>query len=319
MPLPTINDTQIAEPVLTSLLVGYMQADSRFVAMRVSPAVMVDKDSGQYFVVTKKYWFTDELEERAPGDTFAAGGYGLSSASYSTVQFALEYIIADETRANSQVPMDLEQIGLQWLAQKSLIRKERDFAATAMVTGVWGTDIAGGAFTKWSDYGASDPVSNIRTGKRTISQNTGQNANVLVIGEIVEDVLLNHPDILDRLKYNEIAAEASIRSALASLLGVERVEVGNAIYNSANTGQNATMTPIIDDDALLIYSNPNAGLMTPTALKTFAWGPGGGVGSVRTRRADERDADALKHKEQWDIKVVASDVGYFFSDCVDTP
>lgn len=317
MPLPTINDVQIAEPVLTNLLVGYMQADTRFVASRVFPAVPVDKDSGQYFIVTKKYWFTDELEERAPGDTFAAAGFGLDSASYSTIQYALEYIIADETRANSQLPMDLEQVGLQWLAQKSLIRKERAFASDFMVTGVWGTDNS--LSTKWSDYGASDPVSNVRTAKRTISQNTGQNANVMVCGEIVEDVLLNHPDILDRLKYNEIASAANTRAALAAIFGLERVDVGNAIYNSANTGQTAVMSPIIDDDALIAYVPGTVGLMTPCAGKTFVWNPGGGIGSVRMRRADERDADALKHKEQWDQKAVATDVGYFFSDCVDTP
>jgi len=315
MPLPTINDVQIADPVLTNLLVGYMQSDTRFVASRVFPNVPVDKDSGQYFIVSKKFWFTDELEERSPGSDYAKGGYGLESDSYATDQFALEYIIADETRANSQLPMDLEQVGLQWLAQKSLIKKERGFAAAAMVSGVWGT--TNSSVTKWSDYAASDPVADIRTARRTISTNTGQGANVLVCGEIVEDRLANHPDLLDRLKYSRVAEDAAVRTALAGFFGIERIEVSSAVYNSANTGQTATMAAIVDDDALVCYVPPSVGLMTPCAGKTFVWGPGGGAGSVRISRRDWKDADAIMHKEQWDQKVVASDVGYLFTDCVD--
>lgn len=318
MPLPTINDVQITEPLLTSLLVSYMQEDSRFVAMRAFPAVPVDKDSGSFFRLTKKYWFTDELEERAPGDTFGKGGFGITSDTYSTIQYGLEYPIADEVRANAEAPLDLERVGLQWLAQKSLIRKERDFASTAMVSGVWGTTVTGTTnFTKWSDYGASDPVGDIRTGRRTVSTNTGQGANVMIMGEIVMDVLLNHPDLLDRLKYNEIAAEANIRSSLAAIFGLDRLEVSSAIYNSANTGQDGVFTPIIDDDALLIYSTNTAGLMTPTAGKTFTWAPGGGEGTITVYRDQSRRSDIVQHYEQWDIKIVASDLGYFFADAVD--
>jgi hypothetical protein len=318
MPIPTINDVQLVDPVLTNLLIAYQQADTRFVATNVFPTVGVEKDSGQYFIVTKKYWLTDELETRAPGDTFAMGGYGLESASYKTLQYALEYAIPDENRANSQVPMDLEQVGLQWLAQKSNIRKERDFASTVFGASAWDTTATGGTTsTKWSDFAGSDPVKDIRTAKRTISQSTAQNPNVMVCGEIVEDTLLNHPDILDRLKYSEVASEANVRGALAAIFGLERIEVSMAIYNSANTGQDASLSAIIDDDALVVAVNPNAGLMGVTAGKCFIWEPGGGAGTATMRRADDRDSDVLKHKEQWDFKVVASDVGYEFSDYVD--
>src|SRR3990172_8349142 len=108
MPLPTINDVQAVNPVLTNMLIGYQQADDRFVAGRVFPAVPVEKDSGTYFIFTKKYWFLDGLEERAPGGAFARGGYGVTSGTYTTLQWGLEHLIPDENRANSQVNMDLE-------------------------------------------------------------------------------------------------------------------------------------------------------------------------------------------------------------------
>src|SRR3990167_7619162 len=104
MPLPTINDVQAVNPVLTNMLIGYQQADDRFVAGRVFPAVPVEKDSGTFYIFTKKYWFLDVLQNRPPAGSFARTGFGISTSTYTTLQWAVEEPLADETRKNSQVP-----------------------------------------------------------------------------------------------------------------------------------------------------------------------------------------------------------------------
>ena len=43
---------------------------------------------------------------------------------------------------------------------------------------------------------------------------------------------------------------------------------------------------------------------------------GGGGGVIINSRDELNDADLIKNKEQWDQKVVATDLGYFFSDVV---
>src|SRR3990167_5309433 len=246
MPLPTINDVQAVNPVLTNMLIGYQQADDRFVAGRVFPAVPVEKDSGTYFIFTKKYWFLDGLEERAPGASFARTGFGVESSTYKTLQYAVEEPLADETRANSQIPMDLEQAALRHIAQMSLIRKERAFAADFMATSVWGTDNT--TATDWDDFSAGDPVSNVLTATKTISDNTGQDANSLICGRIVDNALVNHPDILDRMKYVQAATLSNVRAVLANTLGLTNYWVSRASYNTANAGQAFSGSAIIDDD-----------------------------------------------------------------------
>ena len=318
MALPTVNDVQFVDPILTNMLVGYIQADSRFVASSVFPVVSVDFDSGTYVVFDKKYWFVDGLQPRTPGGAFRRGGYGTSSGTYEARIWGLEHAIEDEKRNNSQVPMDLEQAGARWLAQQSLIRKEKAFATDFMTTGTWATDATGGStFTKWSDFSGSDPVKDIRTAKRTISQSTGQAANRMVCGEIVEDTLLNHPDLLDRLKYVEKATEDTVRMALAGIFGIGRLEVSMAVENTANTGQTGSYSAIVDDDALICYVDPNAGIFDATAGKTFAWSGGGGIGSITPYREQQTKSDILQHQEAWDQKAVATDLGYFMSDAVD--
>ena len=314
MALPTINDVQLVEPVLTNMLVGYRQASTRFVAGRVFPSVPVTNDSGTFAKLTKKYWFTDGLLNRAPGDPFARLEHGVESDTYKTLQWAADYAIPDEVRANSQIPMELERVGVELLAQKSMLRKEIAFSTDFMKTGVWGTDNT--AATDWDDFSTGDPIGDILLAIETISNNTGYMANTLVVGHIVHRALVNHPDVLDRIKYVQVADPQSAQSALLRALGITNYLVASGSYNTANEASAFSASPIIDDDALVCYVNPSAGIFDATAGKTFVWGPGGGEGSIYSNRENNRHADVLQHKEQWDQKLVAADLGYFFSDIV---
>lgn len=315
MGTPTYNDVLAVDPVLTNLLVGYMQADSRFVADRVFPAVPVDKADGTYYIFTKKYWFLDEMKPRSPGTPFPEGNYGVESTTFATLQYALANRIADEVRANSTVPMDLEQAGVRWLAQQMLIRKERAWAADFMKTSVWGNDDT--TATDWDDYSAGDPAANVSTAKQTISVATGYDARTMVCGLVVYEALKIHPDIIDRVKYTTAATAAAVQQAIAAVLDLDELIVGRASYNSANENATATYAAVIDDDALICHVNPSAGIMGATCGKTFAWAPGGGIGSVLPMYRDEMNqADVLRAKMQWDQKATATDLGYFFSDIV---
>jgi hypothetical protein len=315
MALPTVNDVQAVDPVLTNMLIGYQQAADRFVASRVFPAVPTDKDSGTYYIFTKKYWFLDELEQRAPGTEFARIAFGVSTDTYATLQWAADYAIADEVRANSQIPMDLETAGVQFLAQRSMIRKEVQFAADFMKTTVWGTD-DDDSTTDWDDYQSGDPVTDVETAVRTIGNNTGMTANTLVMGNIVWAALINHPDILDRFKYTQGITQSSIAAALAPALGVGQILVSQATYANINEAGTFSATNIIDDDCLVCYVNPSPGIFNATAGLTFAWAGGGGTGTMYSYRDDTTHSDVIQHKEEWDQKAVATDVGYFYGGVV---
>lgn len=315
MAQPTHSEIQAIDPVLTNMLVGYMQASDRFVASRVFPAVPLEKQSGTYYIFTKKYWFLDELKARVPGGAFARSGYGVSTATCLAQLWGLEHPIADEAKSNNQTPMSLEQAGLQWLAQQSLIRKERAFSADFMVNSVWGTT-DNNATTDWDDFAAGDPVTDVLTARRTISNNTGFDGNTMLIGYIVHQALVNHPDIIDRVKYVQQATLATVESALSACFGVASYIVGKASYNSANEGQTFSASAIIDDDCLITYVSQTPGIMTASAGYTYAWDGGGGMGQVGTYRDQSIKSDVLQHSEAWDQKVVATDLGYLFLDVV---
>jgi hypothetical protein len=314
MPTPTINDVQAIEPVLTNMLVGFSQADARFVASRVFPNIPVDKDSGTYYIFSQKYFWTDDMKPRAPGAPFPSGDFGVETDTYKTLQFALEKVIADETRRNSQVPMDLETAAVRWLNAKNLIKKEVAFSTDFMTTGVWGTSNT--TATDWDDFSAGDPVNDIMTARRTISNNTGLDPNTMVVGYIVHQALANHPDIVDRVAYVQRADLDTIEAALAAILGLPNYLVAKGTYAATNEGQTMTATAIVDDDALVCYVTPTPGIWEASAGYTFGWDGGGGPGSIYNVRDDRNHADAIQIKAQWDQKAVSTACGYFFSDIV---
>lgn len=314
MAQPTHSEVQAVDPVLTNMLVGYKQDDSRFVANRAFPLVPVEKQGFTYYVFGKKYFFADELKGRTPGAAYARGGYGVSSTTGYCNTFGLEHPIADEARSNNQMPMALEQAGLLWLAQQSLIRRERAFSADFMVTGVWGTDDNNSA-TDWDDT-SGDPVDNIMTARRTISNATGFDANTMVVGFIVHQGLINNNDIMDRIKYVQRASVGTIEAALMEVLGIGNYLVSKASYNSANEGAAGTYAAIVDDDALICATSGAPGIMTPSAGYTFTWAGAGGDGEILTYREPQTKSDVLQNSEAWDQKAVATDLGYFFADIV---
>jgi hypothetical protein len=298
------------------MLVGYKQSADRFVADRVFPVVPVDKQGFTYYIFTKKFWFQDGMIARAAGGHYARSGYGVETASGLAQLWGLEHPIADEARSNNQTPMALEQAGAQWLAQMSLIRRERAWASDFMVGATWANHDNNSA-TDWDDFSAGDPVNDILTARRTVSNNTGMDPNMMVLGYIVHQALVNHPDIIDRVKYVQQATLATVEGALAACFGVSNYLVAKASYNTANEGQTFSASAIIDDDCLVCYSAGSAaGIMTASAGYTFAWSGGGGDGSIRSYREEQTNSDVLQLKEAWDQKVVATDLGYFFTDIV---
>lgn len=315
MAQPTHSEIQAVDPVLTNILVGYMQDQDRFIASKIFPFVPVEKQSFTYYAFSKKYWFLDEIKSRAPGGHFPRSGYGVETATGFANMFGLEHPIADEARANNQTPMDLERAGLQWLAQQSLIRKERQFAADFMANSVWGTT-DNNSTTDWDDFTNGDPVNDVLTARRTISNNTGFDGNTMTLGYIVHQALMNHPDIIDRVKYVQAATLANVEGALAAAFGVANYWVGKASFNSANEGQTFSASAIIDDDCLVCYCTPTPGIMTASCGYTFGWQGGGGQGSILSYREAQTKSDVLQHSEAWDQKAVATDVGYLFLDVV---
>ncbi len=323
---PGLGDVHVDRP-LSNISLAFLQKAEGFIADRIFPTVSVLKQSDLFYTYDRGMFNRDEMELRAPGTESAGGGYDVATDSYRCDLWAMHKDIADQIRANADNPISLDREATEFLSLKALIRREKAWATSQFVTGAWTTDVTGvsGApaatqFQRW-DEAASDPIKDIRLGRRTVQQSTGFQPNKLVLGREVYDSLLDHPDIVGRLDRGQGSGPAIVlRSNLAALFELDEILVMDAIENTAAEGATNVHAFIGGKKALLAYAAPSPGIMVPSAGYTFTWGGllGGGVlGSRISRmRADLLKADRLEIEQAFDQKLVAADLGYFFDTAV---
>lgn len=321
---PTAASVHVNAP-LTNISVAYIQSQADFIADKVFPVVPVDKQSDIYWVYTKNDWFRDEAQQRAPGTESAGGGYSLDSTNtYYCKVYGFHKDVADQVRANADAALDVDRDATMFVTQRLMIRREKQwhdqyFAASKGwkdYTGVAGVPTAN-QFKQWSDFANSDPVNDVKVGRLYIKSITGFKPNTLVLQEEVFETLKLHPDIIDRYKYvnsNVITAEM-----LAKLFEVDRILVSGGVYATNNEGAAGAYSWIALKGALLCYSAPNPGLLTPSAGYTFAWKGLSGMGystAIKNFRMEHLESDRIEGQSAFDCKLVAGDLGAFFATAI---
>ena len=321
MAQPAIRNVHVDVP-LTNISVAYLQSQDSFIASKIFPIIPVEKLSNKYYKYTKNDWFRDEAQRRAGGTESAGGGYSLTTDNYSCDTFAFHKDVNDYDRNNADTQINLNRDATELVTQRLLLRAERQWVSDYFGISIWGTDKVGGTdFTLWSNIASGTPITDIRAGIRTIKVNTGMMPNTLVLGYDVFDVLREHPTILDRIKYvSQLTSRNITPDLLASVLGIERVVVADAIYATNKEGATEAYNFTHGKHALLCYVEQNPGPLKPSAGYIFAWnGVSGGLGKtigIKRFRMEELAAERIEGEIGFDAKVVATDLGYFFSGAV---
>lgn len=331
MPQPTARAVHVDQP-LTNISIAYLQSADRFVAGRVFPNLPVGKQSDLYYLFDRGFFNRDEAKKRAPGTEAAKIGFELETASYFADVWAAKHVIPDQIAANADAVLNLERSAAELVAHKMLIRREKDWVSSYFTDGVWGTDYTGtasspgsGEVVHWSDTTSGDPIGDIRGAMTDVEESTGFTPNTMVMSKRVFDSIIDHPDIVDRIKYsggvgNQNPARTSSQT-LAQLFELDRIMVMRAIENTAAEGDTNDHSFIGGKHALLTYSAPTPGLMTPSAGYTFSWqgylGQTNTFGMATKRRyRDELEATEVEGSMAMDHKLVADELGVFFNGVV---
>lgn len=328
---PTQGDVHVNAP-LTNISVAYIQDAANFIADRVFPNIPVLKQSDRYYTYSRADFNRDEMEERAPGTESAGNGYDVDNTpTYFAPAFAFHKDVADQIRANSDAVLSPDRDATIYVTQKALIKRERTFAVKYFKPGIWafgaiGVDVvaADNEFLQWDDAG-STPIEDIRTAKRRVQEATGFQPNIGVVGKAVYDVLIDHPDIVDRVKFIGTPGAPAVvnKAALAALFELDEILVMQAVVNTAAKGAAEASSFIGGDHFLLAYRTNTPGIMVPSAGYTFSWngwmGATGMGHRIKRFRMENLESDRIEVQMAYDQKVIGSDLGYFFENAVHNP
>lgn len=323
---PTASSLHVNTP-LSNISIAFMQKGTGFVADRAFPVVYVDKQSDAFYEYDRADWNRNAMQKRAPATESVGGGYRVSNNPYFADVFALHKDIDDQIRGNADSAFNLDRDASEWLGRAALINREVNWATDFFTTGVWTTDLTGvaaapgaGQFLQWNDAN-STPLETIRAAKLTIQLSTGYTPNKLIIGTQVWNSLVDHVDIMERIKFSSSnSAPAMVtKEAVAALLELDEILVMDSIQNTAIEGAAATNAFIGGKKALLLYSPQSPGLLTPSAGYTFAWrGYMGGTqpAEITRFRMEHLKSDRVEIEAAYDQKKIAADLGVFFTAAI---
>ena len=332
MPLLTPSSVHIDQP-LSNLTLAYVQEQSTFIADKVFPTVGVQRQSDKYYIYDRANMNrSGDVKKLAPRTEVNRIGMAISNSSYFADVYGLGMDFDEQTLANEDAMLEIRSAGAETLTNRLLIHREKAFADTFFKTGVWTTEVAGaasGAGTPvyWNDYTNSTPISDVTAGARGMQLVSGGfKPNTMVVGKEVRDILVNHPDILARLNGGSTINNPALITdgKLAEIFGMENFLVMEAVENTAAEGLAESSAFIGGKNALLVHTPRSSGLMTPAAGLTFAWNNIPSVNNLGVTVESYSD-DALKRQQvaehiqvkmAYDMKVVGTDLGYFFESVV---
>ena len=256
MAQPTMSDLHV-NALLTDMSGMYSQEQDAFIARDVFPIVPVTKISDRYVMYSRADFNRNQMQKRAPGTTVKNIGYRVDTQpTYLCDVWALGKTIDDQVRGNADNIFNLDLEATRLLTTQSLINREYAWMSTFFQGGIWSNMWTGGAsnsvggyptgpanstasaytFMVWSNP-ASTPIQDVRKLKQIVQLTSGGfRPNRMVIGRPVFDVLLDHPEFVDRVKYGQTAPKPAqvILDTLAAIFEMDRVHVSDAVYNTAS-------------------------------------------------------------------------------------
>jgi hypothetical protein len=328
MSQPTQSDVHVNVP-LTNLSVLYANQMADYQADNLAPIIPSKNQTNVFFKYPKDFWFRDALQKRSPGGEAARIGYGLTTDSFYIDIWSGAKMIDDQVRANTDSPLDDDQDAMMFLTTLERLRREIAFAGVCMTTGVWGTDVTGNSSAsvygsntvmQWSRSG-STPLEDIANYRSAVKLVTGVMPNVLAMGQQVWDVLKNHAEITARITggaTTQVPAEVT-KKLVAGLMELDDIIVLSAVQNTANEGAAFAGAFVVGKVALLMYRNPQGGVRSLTAVRTFTWqtyaANDNGVRILKYRQ-EPFHSDVVEIESGFIHKIIAADVGIFFNTLV---
>ena len=306
--MPDISMVHV-DQALTEVSVAYR--NTQYVADSVFPVVPVSKQSNKYFIYSKDNFRTLD-DARRPGARANEIEWTLSTDTDYCEGHALAQALPDELRANADQAIDVDVDTTEVLTDLVYLQREILVASKATDSSVITQSTTLSGTGQWSDYTNSDPITAIEDQKATILKQIGHLPNSILVSYPVFKSLRNHPKIIDRFKYSQVAVVQP--DHLKSVFNVDNFYVGSAIKNLAKEGAADNLDYIWGKNALLFYRPPVAGRRTVSLgyQFTLAFGANNGGYFVKRYRDEARTADVVEVQLYFDAKVVAASAAYLW-------
>jgi len=238
----------------------------------------------------------------------------MDDLSYLCVDHGLEGQITDRDREKYRNDFDCEIEKTQAIKIKMLLARELRVKNLVFNTTTWtGSDLyTDNSSAPW-DAAGSAVIKQVQTAREKVRLNCGVPADSMIISESSLINLMNNTEIKAKFPGATVITEAMMRAQMGAIFGISNLIVGQAVYNSADEGQDFSGAEIWPDDYAMIavLGEETLPMTEPQLGRTITWDAyvdveGEELVYVEMYRENQTKSDIINVEQSIDEKIFDS-------------
>ncbi len=225
----------IVDKLLTNVSSGYIPKG--YLSEQYLPNVPVIQDTGKLGKYGDQHIRLENDVMAGEGEARRVNPIVRTDSSYEILHHGLEGIVTEADKRNVEKPFEAERDVVMGLTTQIWLSKEKVLADALGDTAVLTQNVTLSGTSQFNDYVNSDPLDRFKTARLAIYDSVGMPPDTASMPWDVFNTLAYHPGILDALGFTANRAGQLSEAELAKALGVQRLLVGMAQFNSATEGQ----------------------------------------------------------------------------------
>ena len=311
----TQGDLHINKP-LSNIAINYRPVAA--IAPDIAPVVSVLKKSDSYYIFEIADTFRVHDDLRAPEREAKLITRSASSDTFLCKGRALKTPISYEDMANADAAQMFasRQAGAEFVMDRLYLNWDYRVGSQVMSTSNVGSSST--VASQWNVGTGNDPIGNIDTAIENVRLVTGYKPNSLLFGEAAWKSFSRNSNVIDLIFGDSAVGAARVptmNNVRALFDGMERVNVGAGVYNSAGENQTASLTEIYPDSVLAYYAPMRPDIRKPSFMYSFQWPIIKGYNwQVRTFDTPKKDMEEVQVGYYQDEKITASVLGFLITN-----
>lgn len=239
---------RVQDPVLTKLAQGYHNLE--LIGEVLMPTVEIDKEAGKIPKFGRLAFRLPSTVRNLRGTSNRLDPEDITAIDVALEEHDVEYAI--DYREENEAIFSLRQFALNTTQDVIALGREKEVATLALDESKYdsGNKVTLSGTSKITSKQA-DIFAMFDTGIRAVKRATGRKPNVCVIAGDVWAALKEHPAVIEKLKYSQVAIVTP--EVFGKLIGIDTVKIGEAVYEESNQ-----LKDIWSDAIVLAYVAPRS-------------------------------------------------------------
>ena len=239
---------RVQDPVLTNLAQGYHNLE--LVGEVLMPTVEIDKEAGKIPKFGRLAFRLPSTVRNLRGTSNRLDPEDITAIDVALEEHDVEYAI--DYREENEAIFSLRQFALNTTQDVIALGREKEVATLALDENKYdsGNKVTLSGTSKITSKQA-DIFAMFDTGIRAVKRAIGRKPNVCVIAGDVWAALKEHPAVIEKLKYSQVAIVTP--EVFGKLIGIDTVKIGEAVYEESNQ-----LKDIWSDAIVLAYVAPRS-------------------------------------------------------------